>query len=377
MARRWTAQEDATLARLYRAGVAVREIATAVARSEDAVNARRTALGLSARRTPPRWSCPEDALLEAATLGGLSANIVAEQLGRPLGQVRWRRRLLGLVSQTSRPYRPDDDAVLRSVFEDGGGLAEPAVRLGRTPDALRLRAAKLGLYRPVARQRWSPGEDAVVRDGYDNGLSCGEIARRLRGRNAAGVAGRARRLGLATHARRWTAADDERLRRLAGTHRLQDLARLLGRTPDALRQRARKLDLAVPSAGGLPRAGQPWTADEDELLRLHAGLNPASLAELVGRSDRAITIRLAKLGLRAGRERSPHRRTAARGPLSPGEQVLLRRELGVDAPRRRLLVARRLGVSASLLAPGAARAAAGQDEVAGRRSVPRRRAAAR
>lgn len=354
MARRWTEREDATVARMYRAGAAVREIATAVARSEDAVNARRHALGLPARRTPPRWSEREDALLAAAARAGLPAPIVAERLGRPVGQVRWRRRALGLGSPAARPYDSGADAALRAAFARGGDLAELARQLDRTPGALRLRAAKLGLYRPARRRRWSPGEDAAIRDGYDDGLSCAEIARRLVGRDAAAVAARARQLGLATHARRWTAADDERLRRLARTHRLQDLARLLGRTPDALRQRAGKLDVALPPAGGLPRAGRRWTGDEDELLRLHAGLNPAALAELLGRSDRAVTIRLAQLGLRTGRERSPHRRTPSPGRLSPGERALLERELGAGAARRRLAIARRLGLPASLAVPAGA-----------------------
>lgn len=355
MGERWTAREDALLTRLYRAGAPMRHIAEALERSEDAVNARRSALRLPARRLPAPWSPREDALLQAAARAGLSAPMVAERLGRPVGQVRWRRRVLGLVSSPSRPYAPAEDAALCALFERGGSLEQMARTLGRTPDALRLRAAKLDLYRPACRRRWSPGEDAAIRDGYDSGLSCGEIARGLRGRTAAGVAARARQLGLATHARRWTTADDERLRRLASSHRPQDMARLLGRTPDALRQRARKLAVALPPASAPARAGERWTPQDDELLRMHPGLNPATLAELLGRSDRAVTIRLAKLGLRSGRERSPHRRTTPLGRLTPGEQALLDRELRGDAPRRRLLVARRLGLPASAVAPGAAR----------------------
>lgn len=241
------------------------------------------------------------------------------------------------------------------MFAHGADPQVLARRLGRTPDALRLRAANMGFYRPSPRRRWSSSEDAAIRDGYDSGLSCTEIASELPARSVAGVAARARQLGLATHARRWTAADEERLRRLPPSYRLEELTRLLGRTPDAIRQRARKLGVVLPSSGGCPRAGAAWTADEDELLHLHPGLNPAVLAQLLGRSDRAVTIRLAKLGLRAGRERSPHRRTAAVGRLSPGEQVLLRRELSAGAPLRLVLVARRLGLPVPLLAAAVAR----------------------
>lgn len=353
MARRWAQREDATLVRLYRAGAAVREIARALGRSEDAVNARRAALGSPPRRSPARWSAREDALLAGAVRARLPAPLVAERLGRPAAQVRWRRRTLGLTSPPSRRYGPEEDAAVRAAIEEGGEVAELARRLGRTPDALRLRAANLGLYRPSRRRRWTEREDAALRDGYDSGLSCAQIAGELPGRTASGVAARARQLGLATHARRWTAADDERLRRLAPSHGLDDLAGRLGRTPDALRQRARKLGVPLPDRRSAPRASMPWTDEEDELLRLHPGLNPAALAQLLGRSDRAVTIRIAKLGLRAGRERSPHRRTASLAGLSPGERALVRRELIGASPRRRLALARRLGLPVSMVAAGA------------------------
>lgn len=70
MVRRWTAREDALLTRHYRAGAAVRHIADALGRSEDAVNARRRALRLTTRRRPAPWSPCEDALLRAATGAG-------------------------------------------------------------------------------------------------------------------------------------------------------------------------------------------------------------------------------------------------------------------------------------------------------------------
>jgi hypothetical protein len=206
------------------------------------------------------------------------------------------------------------------------------------------------------RQRWSASEDAAVRDGYDTGFSCREIARELPMRTPAAVAARARKLGLATHARRWTAADDERLRLLAAHRTLDELARPIGRTPDALRQRAAKLGLVLLENRRVRRAGARWTAAEDDLLRLHAGLNPAMLAGLVGRSDRAVTIRLSKLGLRAGRERSPHHAAPRLGDLTPGERALLDRELEPGNPRRLLRLARRLGLPSPVLAARVPRA---------------------
>jgi hypothetical protein len=350
MARRWTSPDDAQLARLYRAGVAVVEIAAQLDRSEDAVNARRRQLALPARRAQAAWSDREDAILAAASRAGLPAWVVAERIGRPVGQIRWRRRALGLSAAPARGYSAGDDAAIRAAYTSSADLQELAARLGRSTGALRLRAAKLGLHRSDPRPRWSHGEDAALRDGYDSGLSCREIARELPGRTPAAVAARAHMLGLATHGRRWTAADDERLRVLAARHALDELARRLGRTPDAMRQRAAKLGLALREERRLPRGGAPWTAAEDDLLRLHAGLNPAVLGQLLGRSDRAVTIRLSKLGLRAGRERSPHHAVPRLGDLTPGERALLARELQPGNPRRLLTVAGRLGLPSNALA---------------------------
>lgn len=344
------------MARLYRDGVAVREIAACLGRTADAVNARRRHLEIPARRARMAWSEREDAVLAAATRAGLPAWVVGERIGRPVGQIRWRRRALGLAASAARPYAPDEDAALRTIVAVAGSLDELAGRLGRSHSALRLRAVKLGLVRPGERRRWTPSEDAAIRDGYDTGLSCREIARQLPGRTLGAVAARASKLGLATHARRWTAADDERLRALAERHRIDELARLLGRTPDGLRQRARKLGLVLLEHRASGRGGARWTAPEDDLLRLHAGLNPAILAGLVGRSDRAVTIRLSKLGLRTGRERSPHHAAPRLGDLTPGERVLLERELEPGNPRRLLTLARRLGLPSPVLAARVPRA---------------------
>jgi hypothetical protein len=350
MARRWTAADDSELARLYGAGVSIIEIAARLDRSGDAINARRRQLALPARRARAAWSEREDAVLVAATQARLPAWVIAERIGRPVGQIRWRRRALGRLAKPARAYSASDDAAIRAAYTERADLQVLAVRLGRSTGALRLRATKLGLHRPDRRRRWSLGEDAIVRDGYDSGLSCSEIARELPGRTPPAVAARAHMLGLATHGRRWTAADDERLRQLAARHAVDELARRLGRTPDGVRQRAAKLGLAVREEDRLPRGGMRWSVAEDDLLRLHAGLNPAVLGRLLGRSDRAVTIRLSKLGLRVGRERSPHHAVARLGNLTPGERALLARELQPGNPRRLVILAGRLGLPSAALA---------------------------
>ena len=202
-----------------------------------------------------------------------------------------------------------------------------ARRLGRGADALRLRAAQLGLHRASERRRWSASEDAVLRDGYDDGLTCDEIAAGLPHRTATAVAARARKLGLATYARRWRPADDARLRSILAERSIDDAARLLGRTPEAVRRRARKLGLAGSRGPVSARAGARWTAREDDFLALHAAANPALLAAALSRSDGAVVARLRQLGLRAGRWRSPHHPAPTNGGFTPGESALIARVL--------------------------------------------------
>ena len=342
MAAHWRSDEDDRLRRMYRAGTPVRAIAQEIGRSEEAVTARRRALRLPARRPSRPWSELEDTLLRLAGETGIPATDLAPRLRRPVESVRARRRQLRLTRPPAARYSDEDDAILRAGWHSSGDVEAFAVELGRTPDALRLHARRLGLHRPPPRHRWTSAEDATVRDGYADGLSCEEIAASLPQRSATAVAARARKLGLATYARRWTPQDDDLLRALLQIRTLDDTARFLGRTPEAIRRRADKLALPPPAEPATPRAGMPWTAAEDERLMLHAALSPATLAALVGRSDRAVVTRLRRLGLRAGRWRSPHHPTPTRGQLTPGEEALVKRELRARGSRALPSLERRL-----------------------------------
>lgn len=225
---------------------------------------------------------------------------------------------MGRTRPPARPYLPDEDDAIRGCVGWNGDLIALARSLGRTPDALRLRARALGVYDPPRRHRWTEWEDAVVRDGYTSGLPCAEIAHQLPQRSSASVAARARKLGLVSYAGRWSTQDQLRLMQLTITgSTIEDAAQKLNRTPEAIRRRAARLGIAPPAKARASRDGRRWTPAEDELLRLHHALNPARLAQLLGRSDGAVCLRLRALGLRAAAARSPHhpvsRRNGAAG----------------------------------------------------------------
>ncbi|HEX5858176.1 MAG TPA: hypothetical protein VFY91_08715, partial [Microbacterium sp.] len=285
----------------------------------------------------------EDLLLAKAARARLPATAVARRLRRPADQVRARNRQLGLTRPASRRYTAAEDALIRTEWSTVTDVDAFARRLGRGTEALRLRAARLGVHRPPERRRWGASEDAVLRDGYNDGLTCDEIAAALQHRTATAVAARARKLGLATYARRWRPSDDARLRSILSERSIDDAARLLGRTPEAVRCRARKLGVAGSSGPGPARAGARWTRREDNFLALHAAANPALLAAMLGRSDRAVVFRLRHIGLRAGRWRSPHHPASPNGEFTPGEKALIERELRDRGPRALHQLEDRLG----------------------------------
>lgn len=345
MAARWRFDEDEQLRRLYGEGVAVVDIARRLGRSANAVDARRRAIGLTARWQPRRWSPRQDALLSASARVGVPARFMAERLGLPLESVRRRRRALAPMRPRGCPYNPAEDRALGDALASGHPLPELSRQLGRTEGALRTRARSLGLLRSARRRRWTRAEDELIREGYEQGLRCDAIAGDLLqgARTPAAVSARARKLGLASYARVWTAEDDSQLRQLclAGVP-LYAAANQLVRTPEALRRRARKLGLMTLPAEQGYASGRRWTSQEDAVLRDFPGLNPARLATILGRSDRAVRRRRAQLGMS---NRSPHHLRPPSAGVPPGERRLIARELVSSDPRRLPALARRLGRS--------------------------------
>ncbi len=342
MATRWTAEQDRVLRRLYASGCPIQQIGARLGRSPDAVVARRSALNVAARPRSRPWAAQEETLLNAAITGGIPVSVIAARLDRSWDQVRARSRNLAAPRPAPRPYLPHEDEEISRCVLTNGDLGSLALLLKRSPDALRIHAQQLGLHHPRQRPRWEQWEDATVRDGYTSALTCAEIARQLQRRTPDSVAARARKLGLSTYARRWSASDDRRLALMSARGITVEQAALqLGRTPEAIRRRAARRRIhALPAAPSpTPRA---WTPQEDELLKIHRALNPARLAQLLDRSDRAVCQRLCSLGLRRQAARSPHYTVSRpQGQVTPGERNMLKRALA-GAPRRRIAALRRL-----------------------------------
>ena len=155
----------------------------------------------------------------------------------------------GSSKERSRPYTPTENEALRLALADGKDLADIAQSLGRTRAAIALRVRELELVAPRRWRRWLAEEDAVVRRGYEDGLTCAARLRTL----------------------------------LSVRVSVEQVAQTLVRTPEGIRQRARALGLTLPPVYRA-RAHERWTEREDALLRSQARADEVALAQLLGRS---------------------------------------------------------------------------------------------
>src|SRR5581483_1666992 len=204
MARRWTGAEDDLLLELYLARIPRERIARILARSSDAIDARRRYLSRPARTTPPRrWTQPEDAFLRAAAAARIPSSEIAVRLDRTAYAVRRRREIIGVACPRSRLYSAHEDALIAEAIKQRRPLAALASQLGRSEGALRLHAKHLGLLKSPRRRRWSANDDQQLRSGYINGLSIEQIKQQLLPERSKGaIVARAHLLGLAEHGRR-------------------------------------------------------------------------------------------------------------------------------------------------------------------------------
>lgn len=136
--------------------------------------------------------------------GVASAQVIAAQLGRTPSAVRNCAAQLGLVTGARRLWTTLDEQRLRRLYPRLG-MIRTAIEMGRTEYAVARRAMELGIpgrrgqRRPSTGRRayrpWSRLDDVRMRDEYV-ALGAAELAERL-GRTPNAVHLRARLLGLA------------------------------------------------------------------------------------------------------------------------------------------------------------------------------------
>ncbi len=215
---------------------------------------------------------------------------LARKAGRRRKSKAWRRRTAesvrrriaasGPINPRHRLWQPTEDRMLGTASDE-----ELAVRLGRSPGALRSRRGALGIELEARRNPlWTRAKEKLLGTASD-----AEVARLL-GRGERGVQIRRQALGIQKYrgiakARPWEASEDAVL----GTKPDREVARLLRRPLNSVQIR-RHLK-GIPNPAPLRKS---WTAEEDQLL---ISLGNQGVMKRTGRSPQAIAYRRASLGI--------------------------------------------------------------------------------
>lgn len=175
-------------------------------------------------------------------------------------------------------WTPEEDAVVRENYPSHGGAWDGWSRLlpGRTVEAVRVHAYKLGAVTPANRDAWTPDEDEVVRERYPEvGSRSPEWAELLPNRTPSAIRRRANKLGLRYRGpvERWTEDELRTLRENVGRGMGWDGWRtvLPGRTRNAIYARAVREGLLEPNHGRYSRREDEQLAEVLELVSERMG----------------------------------------------------------------------------------------------------------
>lgn len=124
-------------------------LAERLGRSPSALRLHAQRLGLHHPVQRRRWAEWEDAVIRDGYTSALPCAAIARQLpGRSPASVVARARRLKLVTYAQRWNRLEDQLLMQLIAR-GDTLANVAERLGRTPEAIRRHAARLGIAPPL------------------------------------------------------------------------------------------------------------------------------------------------------------------------------------------------------------------------------------
>lgn len=250
----WTNADDASLAAMFRAGQEIHQLADVFGRSLPGIEKRLQKLGLLPDWNDPDsvdrpWADGEIGVLHGLALRGLSAAEIATRMNRTEDAVSARMFYLGLTSAAPALFPEGTSAALRRITAE-----TPKPEAASVPSPLPEKIASA----VSPSRRWTPEEDAFLRQAWAEGVGIPEIARRTKRREKL-IRCRLIFLNLADRS-------------------------LLGKPP-------------LPPE--LAHQGLPWYPEEIETLHrmFSQGLPPEAMAARLQRSVDVILSRLDMLGL--------------------------------------------------------------------------------
>lgn len=201
---------------------------------------------------------------------------------RNLGLVRTHQEHPGcLVPHPSRAWSPTEIRLLKRLHQTTP-YEEIADLIGRTRNAVHMKARKLGLHK---MDFWTEKEDQFLEE-HHRTLSYEEIGEIL-GRSEGAVKARAITLGLDCKAPRWTEEETRSLAAYYGSTASDTMSVMLGRTRRALLQKAHREGLLQKSRWSM--------AEAQRLVALLPDHTAREIASLIGRSHNAVRYKIQQL----------------------------------------------------------------------------------
>jgi len=257
----------------------------------------------TARRPSSRrnWTEAERLALRTYTQDGRSMLDLATELNRTVSSVRLAKTNL---LRRLNPWTAEQVDILQQMTTDARSIANIAEVLGRTPQGVFAKQADLGFVprlNQTSRHRWSDQNMDELLLLYKEGLSDGEIARKLSFKvTVKAVVGKRQQLGLAYPSatpKSWTTEQIDVLQDLLSRGLSnKDIGLHIGRPTSQVRDKSAKLGMrrrsSKPSAWAI--------ADEEKLRELHHA--EYSIREIIqnlsmARSVASVTQKLNELGL--------------------------------------------------------------------------------
>ena len=134
------------------------------------------------------WTAEQTATLTRLWNSGLSASLIAPQVGFSRGAVLGKLHRLGLLNRrpttmptvrTSRLWPEENVALLRRLYAEGESYETIALACGVSKVSVRNKAQNLGLRRRAIRTRWTDERVDQLRRLRMEGKTVGEVARAL------------------------------------------------------------------------------------------------------------------------------------------------------------------------------------------------------
>ena len=159
---RWQPWEDELLVELY-GSASVTKIAQRLNRTTEAVEARIGQKNMrgGSTRSWPFWDSSQDHKL-VELFGTMPIDELADAVGLPRHRIRFHLRRLGLILKGIRPWTEDELTYLREAYPRISSI-DVAAHLGRSRDAVKAKALRLGIPTCGERRPWTKREIEYMR----------------------------------------------------------------------------------------------------------------------------------------------------------------------------------------------------------------------